>query len=153
MNITSIKQYSVDIQNLAKEAYSLLLADIKAELEALNYSRKQPPFPVHYAWETEPANTSNPSEKDVITTVHLIARIEGELAVQASRVRSGMYTPDFNARVRLMFAMRSEYAILDQQTRMMPDGKSGMGAQTVDQASNAIIDKMNKIGSKVGANV
>lgn len=115
MNMSKLREFSATVRGHAKVAYDALMADVNFALEANDYSRKTLPFTIHYSWENEPANIVNPTEKDIVTTVHIISRIEGELTTHGARAKSGMYSHDFIARVNLLHALKHEHATLEKQ--------------------------------------
>lgn len=118
-DLNRLRGHLADVSSERKKYYDTLMGEINQELNDNSYTRKLVPFPVQFSFETEPANITNPTEKDIVTTVHIISRLEGELHMQGSRVNSGLYTPDFNTRVKLLNALSREQVTLDKQMRLV----------------------------------
>lgn len=101
----------------ASLALDTLVKDIASQVKDKTYFRiKYLPKLIEYSKAMlEPANVTNPTESDVVMTVHILSELQSRQAYLDVRMLSGLYDEDYNTRIKLIHAMNRENEILSAQ--------------------------------------
>jgi hypothetical protein len=99
-----------------------IISDISHQTKSKLYNRADhlsQAMVILYGFEGEEPNTVNPTIKDVADTVHIISRLEAELAVDERKIRTGLFPVNYTKRIKIVQAISIESETLTKQLTIL----------------------------------
>ena len=119
-------------ENLSVELKAVL-SQVQAEVMVDGYDRArdlQKAMYVSYEDQQEP-NKLNPNTGDILRTVHILARLQGELVGENLNTSTGLFEYAFGRRIALLRAWCHETETLATQHRAYMDAAGRQGQATI----------------------
>lgn len=122
-----ISQLNSKTSQSIKDHTDYLITQVVAGLRREDYSRAQDlPHVLRGVTDSElgKAETENPTQDDIALSVHLICRLQSEIAYDDMRISTGLYRFDYHKRIRILHALTNENAILAAQVNTQSSTKN-----------------------------